>query len=168
MLLLAGFLILFPSREARERTGDTGTIYYRINLWAAGLSMASHKPFLGYGIGQFESKASDYQVSTNLAPEMVIPEEGSGTHNVFLNVLIEQGIFGLVLYLLIMAQIFLSARGKTARSNGSPVSGPWIVAFTLVYFVNAQFVNIHEPVTNLIYFGAMGMIAGLTATDQLT
>lgn len=158
-ILLASFLILFPSKEGRERAGDIGTIHYRINLWAAGLSMAAQKPFFGHGIGQFERSVSDYQVSTNLAPEMIIPEQGTGTHNVFLNVLIEQGVLGLMLYLSIILQIYLIARAS-ARANWPKEGSAWVFVFTIVYFVNAQFVNIHEPVTNLIYFGTMGMMAG--------
>jgi O-antigen ligase len=163
MLLLAGFLILFPSRQVRERTGDTGTIYYRVNLWVAALTMAVQKPILGHGIKQFEKEVSDYQVSTNLAPEMIIPEEGTGTHNVFLNVLIEQGVLGLILYLSIILQIYLKARAS-ARANWLKGGSVWVFVFTIIYFVNAQFVNIHDPVTNLIYFGTMGMLAGLSAT----
>ena len=159
-IILFIILFVFPSQLAKERASDTGTIDYRFNLWAAGLKMASHKPLLGYGISQFQVGAPDYQTSLGLVPEVFIPKTGTGAHNVFINILVEQGIFGLIIYLLIIRQVFLQSKSSSDRLFlGSGAS--WINAFTLVYFMNAQFVNIHEPTTNLIYFGTMGLIAGL-------
>jgi O-antigen ligase len=159
-VVLLIMLFVFPSQLTKERASDTGTINYRINLWAAGLKMASRKPVFGHGISQFQVGAPDYQARLGFVPELFIPKMGTGAHNVFINILVEQGIFGLIIYILIIRQVFLLSKVSSDRIF-SRFGASWISAFTIIYFINAQFVNIHEPTTNLIYFGTMGLIAGL-------
>lgn len=164
MGLLGVSLVLFvfiqPAKVAGERVSDVGTINYRLNLWSAGLKMAAERPILGHGISQFEKKAADYQGSLGNIPEIKIAERGTGAHNIFINLLVEQGLVGLVLFICIIWGVFSSAR-KAVISWGGFKGTEWLFLFTMVYFINAQFLNIHEPVTNLIYFGTMGMVAGL-------
>jgi O-antigen ligase len=149
---------------AGDRINDSGTIYYRLNVWAAGLRMAAHRPLFGYGFGQFQSQVAKYQTSLNSVPDIIFADEGTVAHNTFMEVLVEHGIIGLALYLAVVFNVV--TRAKISSQTGWPSFGAsWVIAFTLVYFVNAQFVAAFEPTNNLIYYGTMGLVAGLTRTD---
>lgn len=160
-LIVLGAFFLFPTKSAEQRFTDEDTVYFRANLWATGLSMVRDQPVLGHGLGRFETNVANYQTAVGFGPKVVIPKEGAGAHNIFMTILVEQGGIGLMLYLLIVLRIYTSAY-TSGRLIWPRAAGTWIAAFTIVYLVNAQFLNAHEPATNLIYFGTMGMIAGLT------
>jgi len=152
-------LTLLYDSAAKNRAGDVGTIYYRANLWASSTQMIISKPLLGHGIGQFDKIAPDYQVPLDFTPKMNIPEEGTGTHNIVLNILVSYGLLGLILYILIVLTIYGITRRRSMliwQNWGSA----WVLAFSTTYLVNVQFLNAHEPLTNLLYFGTMGIIAG--------
>jgi O-antigen ligase len=152
-------LILFPGGTAKKRTADTDTVYFRINLWMAGVQMAMNRPILGHGFGQFKEGVVDYHEDTSLVPFANLPEEGMVAHNTMLNILVEQGGLGLLLYLMIFIQIYLRARRASIAL--SPKAGQiWVTAFTLVYIINTQFIVAYEPTTNFIYYGAMGLLIG--------
>lgn len=162
LLIVAGSFI--NDRSAHDRTADSGTIYYRLNLWHPALKMIIKKPLFGHGIGQFEKTVYEYHEPLNIGPKMIMPfEEGTGTHNVFLNLLTEHGVVGLLLYGYIFISIVAMARASSIRLWGKAGS-LWVLAYTLVYLVNTQFLNAHESVTNLLYFGTMGIITGSEST----
>ena len=154
-LIVLGALYLFPTKSAQERVADEGTVYYRLTSWAAALSMLREQPVIGHGLGWFQRTAADYQTTAGSGPKVTLTKE----HNVFMNILVEQGAIGLMLYLLIVIQIYMSAYAS-GHYIWPKSAGVWIAAFTAVYMVNAQFLNAHEPATNLIYFGTMGIVAG--------
>ncbi len=161
VILVLCLAIFSSGRMASDRIDDSGTIYYRLNVWTAGLRMASHSPLFGYGFGQFQSEVAKYQTSINSGPDVTLADEGNVAHNTFLEVLVEHGIIGLALYFVVVFHVV--TRAKISGQTGWPsFSAGWIIAFTLVYFVNAQFVAAFEPTNNLIYYGTMGLVAGLT------
>ncbi len=85
--------------EATLKGEDISTMerFYR---WIAGFYMVREKPLMGYGPGNFYNFYKGYTlnsfrtyVSTNV--------ERSGIHNYFLMVLVEQGVFGLLIFLIL-------------------------------------------------------------------
>jgi O-antigen ligase len=120
--------------------------------------MASEKPLFGYGFAQFAGEVGSFEESTGVTSQK--PRSGTGAiaHNAFLSVLVELGGIGLLLYGAIIwgvvreglrgAQVMWPANGKA-----------FVLALSAAYFLNGLFVNLHEPFTNCLYFGAMGLFA---------
>jgi O-antigen ligase len=143
----------------QDRLRDEVTIYFRINMWASGIKMAIYKPLFGYGFGQFKENIYYYHEPIANVTYKAIPKEGQVAHNTLLDILIEQGILGLIMYGIIILKIFIKGR-KGSFSLWPREGGAWVLAFSVIYFLNIQFVNAHEPTCNLIYYGTMGIIAG--------
>ena len=160
------FIALFPNKTARERVTDIGTVYFRLNLWTAGLRMAAHKPLFGYGFGQFQENVVAYQSPSGEIPYNEI-QEGTVAHNTFISIMVEQGLVGFTIYMLIFCLICL--KGIQSISLEWPKDGPlWLISFIVVYIINIQFVVAYDPTTNFIFYGTMGFIAGLNKRQQFS
>jgi O-antigen ligase len=81
-------------------------------------------------------------------------------HNTVLNVLVELGPIGFVLYAAALVAMFRMARTAAFQQWGRD-GVVWVVVFFGVYLLQAQFAFAHEPTTNQIFFGTMGAVAGL-------
>ena len=81
----------------------------RIYRWIAGIRMWMQKPVTGYGPGNFVNFYRDYTVSSFRTYVSENPENSS-IHNYFLLVLTEQGIIGLIIFLLLTFAIFYYAQ----------------------------------------------------------
>jgi hypothetical protein len=158
-------VILFPGKTARQRAGEAGTAYFRINLWVAGLKMAMDKPVVGHGFGQFKGGVVAHHEDQSSVPYAAIPEEGMVAHNTPLNILVEEGVLGLLLYGLIFIYIYVRAR-RSSLAIWWKEGPPWVMALTLVYVINTQFIVAYEPTTNFIYYGTMGLLIAAENTDS--
>lgn len=144
----------------QRRVTNTDTVHYRLSLWTAGLRMVSRHPVLGHGIWQFRNKVHEYGGEVTWLAVKRVEKRAHAAHNTFLMILVEHGLLGLAIFLAIVLGLYLEARHSIAAVW--PRDGPlWLMAFTIVYFVNVQFIAAYEPVTNIIYYGTMGAIAGL-------
>ena len=74
-----------------------GHVGGRGKIWAAGLEAFIHKPVVGYGTAGFINAVYPY-----------LGMDAKVAHNSFLSVLVEQGIVGLVLYLMMLLATFLA------------------------------------------------------------
>ena len=154
--------VLFPSDMTRGRMQDTGTIVYRLHIWAAGGQMILEHPLVGVGFGQFLYHVGRYGQVAAL-PQIQDPEGlGDLAHNTALSVAAELGLVGLLLYLFIMVAVYLAAR-RSAAVLWQEKGLLWVAGFAIVYVVNTQFVTAHQLVPNALYFGTMGAIAGCSA-----
>lgn len=162
---LMGATLLFPTQRGRERLQDSNTVYFRINIWAAGLQMASDKPLFGYGFGQFSKEIAGYKGGISSLPETSLDQEGTVAHNTLVSILVEQGVIGLLLYSLVVVFVLIDARAHTRQIW--PGAAALITAISLTYFINVMFVHAHEPTTNFLYYCTMGLLIGLdTPKDQ--
>jgi len=121
-------------------TQGTDTMGLRYNLWRAGWMMWQDHPFTGVGIGQFLHNSSRYMSQL----PGVIPRE-LVAHNIYVSMLAETGIIGLILFLSIIA-IALGNFIKARR------------------FQQSTYLNLYN--TWLIVLLVM-LIGGLTKTDQI-
>jgi O-antigen ligase len=92
------------------------TALIRLQLWEAGYRMWLDHPVDGIGIGQF-----NYQL-LNYAPASALPEHDTdvGAHNIYVAVLAETGLVGLVLFLWLLVAAYSSVR--RARLSYDPPS----------------------------------------------
>ena len=156
VLILA--LAIQPDTTARQRIGDSGTVLFRFNLWKAALSMVADRPLFGSGFGSFGGQIADYQQEMTVGTPMNY--SATPAHNTSLNVLVELGPIGLLLYIGALVAMWRWARAAALQHWGREGS-VWVTVFFGVYVLQAQFAFAHEPTTNQIFFGMMGAVAGL-------
>ncbi len=157
-LVFAVGLALARGSTAQNRLGDSNEVYFRLNLWEAGLHMAAERPLIGAGFATFSDNVADYQEDMTIGPNTDI--RSTPVHNTLLAVQVELGAFGLALYCGVLLSVFRRARQSAARLWARE-GAVWVAVFAVVYFLQAQFANAHEPTTNQIFYGVMGVLAGL-------
>ena len=91
--------------EATTKLEDISTME-RVYRWVAATYMIREKPWTGFGPGTFYSNYKNYTVSKFKTYVSDNPEH-SGIHNYYLMVTVEQGIPGLVFYLLFCVVVLL-------------------------------------------------------------
>ena len=96
---------LFPNLQASTaRLSETsseltsGTLTGRRVIWAAGFELFREYPFFGVGQGGFERAVVDTSYGRSVS-----------SHNAYLSVLVQTGLVGLVLFLLVIASVLLPA-----------------------------------------------------------
>lgn len=111
------FMELAPSEKTVAHTELSGIIsstselkdvstmerYYR---WIAGVRMVSEKPAMGFGPGNFYHFYKQYTLSRFATYVSGNPEK-SGVHNYYLMIAIEQGIIGLIIFILLVYTILI-------------------------------------------------------------
>lgn len=80
----------------------------RVYRWIAGARMIADRPLMGVGPGNFYPYYKEYSV-TSFETWVSDNEERSTIHNYFLLLWVEQGIFGLLIFVLLTAAIFIVA-----------------------------------------------------------
>jgi len=117
LLGIIAFLTFVPlgknSPEVIERIKSTfefrrGTTRNRPVIWQTGIRMAKERPLLGWGTDTFKYHYLDYlsQVMKNKEPLAYIVEEAEYVHNEYLQVLIDTGIIGLIMFVGIFVAYF--------------------------------------------------------------
>jgi O-antigen ligase len=106
MLLLSGSLaVVYVPEKIVQRLATTSTevedlrLGGRYKLWKAGMRALPEHPLLGYGTSGFISAVSPQLGSASLV-----------AHNSFVSVLVEQGLIGLTLFLLMFAAAYRAVR----------------------------------------------------------
>jgi O-antigen ligase len=91
--------------SATYRLEDISTVerFYR---WVAGFYMVREKPFTGFGPGTFYSLYQNY-VDRHFTTYVSDNPEHSGMHNYYLMVAVDQGLPGLILFLLLIISVLL-------------------------------------------------------------
>lgn len=126
-------LSLIPDRSlARVATFNdsiTGGMNYRSNIWQAGLQNFAKSPIFGSGMGTF-SPSVERILGDSYAP-----------HNVYLSILVDQGIIGFAIFLLLIGISFRAALGLPLpeRRLWLVLLGTWcICAFALNWETRKQ------------------------------
>jgi O-antigen ligase len=104
MVGLSGALaIAYVPEQLVQRLASTGTEVEdarfggRFKLWVAGVHAFAQRPLMGYGVSSYKTA--------------ITPELGSAAqvaHDSFLSVLVEEGLVGLMLYLLMFLSVYLA------------------------------------------------------------
>ena len=154
-------LIIAGPVMVSERLHDSSTVYYRFNLWGAGLRLVAAHPLLGVGFFNFGSAMTGAEQGFgSLLPSVPDVEGGVASHNTLLTVLVEFGVVGFFLYAAAFFKIVQRAESNVCQLWGRSGAN-WVLAFAIVYLVNAQFVAAFEGTTNAAFFGFLGVLAGL-------
>ncbi|WP_216320688.1 O-antigen ligase family protein [Deinococcus aestuarii] len=101
----------------------------RLGIWQGGLQMVAHYPWLGVGAGNFAVLSPEYSLAA--AHLDFLRPGGAVAHNMFLSILAELGVVGLVLF---VAILFKAIRTAYSLSQRSQMATACLVSL-LVYFV---------------------------------
>lgn len=156
-------LALARGSRAQARVTDSNEVFFRFKLWMVGVQMAKAHPILGTGFATFGTNLvthlSQYQSALDVVgPWMKIGP--SPVHNTMLDVQVELGAIGVLLYVAVLLSVFHDTKTNMARHWGRE-GVVWVLAFAGSYFIQVQFANAHEPTSNQILYGVMGVLAGL-------
>lgn len=136
----------------------------RIDLWSAGIDMFVTHPILGVGTQNFKLLAKKYSDSN------LIPEGGLVAHNSYVEIMAENGLPGIILYLsgLCYAFIFLRRLRFKFKAEDSE-KGIWLthsIEIGLVAFILRGMTGSNYSNEVLIYF--IGVISGMYNHHSLT
>ncbi len=79
----------------------------RVHRWIAAVNMSQEHPWVGFGPGNFYKFYRNYTIGDFQTYVSDNPEK-SGVHNYFLMTLVEQGIIGLILFVLFIIAVFIA------------------------------------------------------------
>lgn len=99
-LTVVGYFAYGASDEARERVTTLGSGTGRTDIWTVGWRMVEAQPLQGVGVGNFQTSSVHYLLEPGaiLRDDFII-DRPQVAHNMYLHVLAETGIPGLVLFL---------------------------------------------------------------------
>ena len=162
VLLIVGLLaaVLFVPRYNWERMGstvgelsgegdETGTMLGRMRLWSYGLQAFPQRPLLGAGAGAYGAAVDSYLRSNG---RYINP------HNVWVGLLVEEGIIGLLLF----AGIF-GASAWTIFRSPPPYGALWAVLL-LTWLVGGMSGNPETQKFSWVLFGLVSSQSGLAKT----
>ena len=158
------------------QTGGTSSVEQRIEIWKAALRMALDHPVTGIGPDAFALVYPRYQSASwvaGLGPSYLV----NGAHDIFMNLLADQGFVGLALFLVILLLIGLRAVGtwrRLRRVEQDETTGPEpkhraqvhriclavVSASIVAYLVQALF-NVQQVGLSFLFWALVGMLASL-------
>lgn len=116
-LLGAGYYAGIASPDARERITATDGGSGRTDLWRVGWQVVEDKPMLGAGAGNFGEVSTSYLGDAGLLRRSdLIISTSNVLHNTYLGTLVELGIVGLCLLLMILG-FSLGCLVRAARTS---------------------------------------------------
>lgn len=109
------YIIAFAPPILKERIADPGDGSGRADIWRVGIEMVKANPALGVGAGNFKARSPEYVLEAGLIRRSdLIVDDPHVTHNIYLQVLSQLGIVGLLLMLSIVGAA-LAATAHAAR-----------------------------------------------------
>lgn len=138
-----------------DRLEERGPLDYRAAVYAGGWQMFLEHPLMGWGFHQMPDELPRFV--SGYKEKVLYP------HNTYLELLVEQGIAGLALYLWLMWEMWRLGRGAIPREekNGFldlQFHRLWPILI-LVYLANATMVVMSYQFVNGLLFTMAGMLA---------
>jgi len=138
-----------------DRLEERGPIDYRAAVYAGGWQMFLERPLTGWGFHQMPAELPRYV--SGYEERVLYP------HNTYLEMLVEQGVAGLALYLWLMWELWRLARGAVPPGERRgfldvEFHRMWPILLA-VYWVNAATVVMSYQFVNGLLFTMAGMLA---------
>ena len=139
----------------RDRLEERGPVEYRQAVYAGGWEMFLARPLTGWGVNQMPAELPRHV--SGYKEKLLYP------HNTYLELLVEDGIVGLALYLWLMWELWRLGRGSVpAEDQGSFLDAEFHRLWPIllgVYWVNAAAVVMSYQFVNGLLFTLAGMLA---------
>ena len=152
-------VVVFSSKEVggalSDRLEDRGPVEFREAVYAGGWQMFLQKPWLGWGFHRMPAELPRYVTGYN--------QKELYPHNTYLELLAEQGVFGLTLYLWLMWELWSLGRGGIPPEERDGFLSQhfhrlWPILLA-VYWLNALVVVMSYQFVNGLLFTMAGMLA---------
>jgi O-antigen ligase len=155
--MLAGQLEFAQERLTSERSEESALV--RLPVAVAAIRMFEEKPLAGWGYGNFDLHSRRFQSRLG---DLVSPEKPHASHNLFLTIVAEQGIVGLLLFLGPMALLLARSRSSSPSmltGERRLVASLWmgIAAYVLVN----NFSVMKTPFGLGLWWLALGLVASI-------
>ncbi|MGA9389588.1 MAG: O-antigen ligase family protein [Candidatus Sulfotelmatobacter sp.] len=142
-------------RALTERLHESGPVDFREAVYTGGWQMFLEKPLTGWGVNQMPAELARH-VSGYSEKELY-------PHNTYLELLVEHGVLGLVLYVWLMWELLRLGRCAVPRSESNGLLNHQFHVFWPVllgvFWVNASFVVMSYQFVNGLLFTLAGMLA---------
>jgi O-antigen ligase len=156
LLVVGGSLAYFTtvaSSSARHRATDFSVTQStgRVDLWSVGWQMSRDHPVRGVGFGNFTVVAPTYlERDLDLRrSDLILRPTAAQVHNLYLNVLAELGVVGLLVFMGLLAGVFgIAVRATRILARAGDVEGELLARglvigacgmLTAYFFFSAQF-----------------------------
>lgn len=152
--------------EATYKGQDISTMerFYR---WIAGIKMGIERVLTGFGPGNFVNFYKSYTV-TSFSTYVSDNEEGSGIHSYFLMLLAEQGIPGLLIFLILILVALSYSQNLVNQLRGQPERN-LILALVSSILIIIAFLTINDLVetdkVGPFFFISLSLIASFSARE---
>jgi putative inorganic carbon (hco3(-)) transporter len=138
----------------------------RVNRWKSALRMFKEKPLIGWGPSTYQFKYAPYQIASEKTVISTNFGERGNAHSEYLGSLVDSGIFGLILYFLLL---FISIRKgiricQTHNNKQIRYIAIALVAGLISYAIHGAFNNFLD--TDKISALFWGMIAAIVTIDN--
>jgi O-antigen ligase len=134
----------------------------RLPVVLASLRMFEAKPVAGWGYGNFDLYDRQFQGRVG---DLFVPDKDHASHNLYLTILAEQGLIGILLYLGPAVLLLIKTPGAVRRlsRDGPTGRGLLVVAWLvpMMHLVVNNFSNMRVPFGLGIYWLSLAIIAGL-------
>jgi O-antigen ligase len=145
-----------PNTSLGERLEERGPVIFRMQIYQAGWEMFLQKPLTGWGATDMQTELSK-RISD-------FHQEQFFFHNTFLEIVVQYGLIGLILYLWIVVDLFKLGRcrhGSTRPMHNSFLDQEFRTLWPLllgVYLLNASFVVMNYQFVNGFLFTVAGLL----------
>ena len=159
VVVLSGLAIVMSFTDLgaslSERVEERGPVDYRKAVYAGGWEMFLQRPLTGWGFHEMPSELPRHVVGYD--EKVLYP------HNTYLELLVEHGILGLVLYVWLMRELWNLRRGAIPSGERTGFLDThfhrlWPILLA-VYWVNAAVVVMSYQFVNGLLFTMAGMLA---------
>jgi O-antigen ligase len=163
--LLALVVTLGAPGLVRERfatlTNSGGEISTRVDIWHTALNIWENHPVIGVGLGGFPQAYSQAFVPGKAFLPSTVFQPPPHAHNIFLQLMAEQGILGLLAFVAILiAAVRITLRLRSSRDRSARLLGSGLLAALVAFLVHNLFdVTFEDPQTGLYVFVLFGLIA---------
>ncbi|PWB49903.1 MAG: hypothetical protein C3F13_17890 [Anaerolineales bacterium] len=171
VIAILGSTVLYKQLTyADQRLNSEETAVVRLLVWDAGLQMIQHKPFWGWGYGDYRLYAGLFQ--RKVADVMSIQEQAYASHNAFISIAAELGVPGLLLYLFpAMWWLAISIKRRQQLPQAGFLSRKLLIIFWLVilaFSTTSFFSDIRvSPYALSLWWVSLGLIATLVEPFRL-
>lgn len=140
----------------------------RVYRWVAGFHMVGERPWMGFGPNNFVDNYAPYAVRSFTTYVSDNPER-SGIHNYYLMLAVEQGIPGLLIYLLLIFAVMIYGENLYHRTRDPMRKGLVLTALTSLTVVHIlQLMNdlIESDKVGPFFFLAMAALVNMDLANR--
>jgi len=143
----------------------------RLNRWESGWRMFKEKPFLGFGAGTYQFQYSSYQRPHQMTSISTTTGDMGSIHSEYFRALIENGIIGLIIFLLIVLW-FVKSMMQIIYTSNNPELKLYATAILLglmTYLIHGTLNNfLNQDKAALLFWAFLGIAGAIYFKNNLT